>query len=108
MPTILDAAGIDRVQSWHGLPVPHPPGKSLLPAFSADHSVAHDYLWWLHEDNRAIRVGDWKLVADNQQQQWELYDLGQDRSESINLAEQVPGQGAGTRANLGRPVAGIS
>jgi arylsulfatase len=90
VPTILDAAGIDRVASWHGRPVPDPPGKSLLPAFSADHSVAHDCLWWLHEDNRAIRVGDWKLVADNQQQQWELYDLSQDRSESINLADKFP------------------
>jgi arylsulfatase A-like enzyme len=90
VPTILDAAGIDRVASWHGRPVPDPPGKSLLPAFSADHSVVHDCLWWLHEDNRAIRVGDWKLVADNKQQQWELYDLGQDRSESINLADKFP------------------
>ncbi len=90
VPTILDAAGIDRVASWHGRPVPNPPGKSLLPAFSADHSVTHDCLWWLHEDNRAIRVGDWKLVADNKQQQWELYDLGQDRSESINLADKFP------------------
>ena len=66
--------------------MPSPPGKSLLPVFSADNSVAHDYLWWLHEDNRAIRVGNWKLVADNRQKQWELYDLDKDRAESVNLA----------------------
>jgi hypothetical protein len=30
-PTILEAAGIDRIQSWHDRPVPGPPGKSLVP-----------------------------------------------------------------------------
>jgi hypothetical protein len=90
VPTILDAAGIDRIPSWHGLPVPNPPGKSLVPVFSVDNSVAHEYLWWLHEDNRAIRVGDWKLVADNKQKRWELYDLAEDRGESVNLAEKFP------------------
>ena len=69
---------------------PSPPGKSLLPVFSTDNSVAHDYLWWLHEDNRAIRVGNWKLVADNRQKQWELYDLDKDRAESVNLASAIP------------------
>jgi arylsulfatase len=44
----------------------------------------------LHEDNRAIRVGDWKLVADNKQKRWELYDLAKDRSESVNLVEKFP------------------
>ena len=38
---------------------------------------------------RAIRVGDWKLVADHQSP-WELYDLRTDRSESTNLAASHP------------------
>ena len=45
----------------------------------------------LHFCNRAIRVGDWKLVADHQKP-WELYDLGADRSESKNLASKRPGK----------------
>ena len=40
-----------------------PPGASLVPSFARDDTVHHADLWWEHEGNRAIRVGDWKLVA---------------------------------------------
>jgi arylsulfatase len=69
--------------------VPPPPGKSLVPAFAKDGAVTHDYLWWYHIGNRAIRVGDWKLVAPAQAP-WELYDLRSDRAESKNLAAEHP------------------
>ena len=62
---------------------------SLVPAFRKDGSVKHDYFWWYHEGNRAIRTGDWKLVADHKHP-WELYNLRKDRSESINLAAEHP------------------
>ena len=60
-----------------------------MPAFARDGSVAHDYLWWYHIGNRAIRVGDWKLVAADRSP-WELYDLRNDRCESNNLAAEHP------------------
>ncbi len=50
---------------------------------------AHDYFWWFHDGNRAIRIGDWKLVADHKNP-WELYDLRADRSETRNLADSEP------------------
>lgn len=89
VPTILAAAaGMPAtVPTDDGEPPLH--GKSLLPVLSQDNSVAHDGLWWLHEGNRAIRVGDWKLVAAAKQP-WELFDLSTDRSESENLAEKRP------------------
>ena len=52
-------------------------------------TIERDYLWWLHEGNRAIRVGDWKLVAAKGDP-WELYDLSNDRSETRNLAAEYP------------------
>ena len=70
-------------------PTPIPPGKSLVPAFTHDGAVNHDGFWWYHDGNRAIRVGDWKLVADHESP-WELYDLRTDRSESKNLAATHP------------------
>ena len=51
--------------------VPTPPGKSLVPAFAHDGTLKHDDLWWAHEGNRAVRVGDWKLVAAKDEP-WEL------------------------------------
>lgn len=90
VPTILEAAGVEPNHVWKDQPVPTPPGKSLVPVLATDQSVTHECLWWLHEDNRAIRVGNWKLVQDNKNKVWELYDLEQDRAESVNLAAQQP------------------
>jgi arylsulfatase len=90
VPTILAVAGGKPPETWQGQPIPPAPGKSLLPLFAKDGTVAHDSLWWLHEGNRALRVGDWKIVAAGNDSPWELYDLGSDRSESKNLALDEP------------------
>ncbi len=87
VPTILEVAGGKRPATASA--APPPPGKSLFPVFTRDDSVSHDYFWWLHEGTRAIRVGDWKLVADKDAP-WELYDMRTDRAESINLVGKQP------------------
>jgi arylsulfatase A-like enzyme len=83
VPTALELAGLTSPNQ------PPRPGKSLLPAFAADATLKRDSLWWLHEGNRAIRIGDWKLVAVRDGP-WELYDLASDRAEQRNLAGQRP------------------
>jgi arylsulfatase A-like enzyme len=89
VPTLLEIAG-GRLRNIHDpiLP-PAAPGKSLLPAFSADVRIERDPLWWSHEEHRALRSGDWKLVAAKDDP-WELYDLAQDRSETTNVAAGHP------------------
>ncbi len=68
------------------------PGRSLVPAFAGDGKVTHEYLYWHHLQNRALRVGDWKLVSggSNKTMPWELYDLKTDRSELKDLAGKEP------------------
>lgn len=89
VPTILDVLAIEKPTRWEGEPIPPAPGKSLAPAFAKDVTVDREFLWWLHEGNRAIRVGDWKLVAAKGDP-WELYNLRKDRAESDNLAKRQP------------------
>ncbi len=90
VPTILELATGHR----NGGPVspgaPPPPGKSLVPAFTHNASSLHETLWWLHEGNRALRAGDWKIVAAGADSPWELYDMRLDRSESKDLAARMP------------------
>lgn len=69
-------------------------GKSLKPAFSGQ-PIQRDALYWEHEGNRAVRVGNWKAVAKmpdkkTEPVQWELYDLTHDRAEQTNLASAEP------------------
>jgi arylsulfatase A-like enzyme len=105
VPTILEVAGGKRPESVDGKPVPPPPGRSLAPAFAQDNSAPHDSLWWAHEGSKAIRVGDYKLVAASpslrgrgndeaearqQPGAWELFDLSTDRAETNNLAAKMP------------------
>jgi len=87
-PTIVQVAGGSWPPRGDRL-APPPPGRSLAATWEADRPVDRPYLWWLHEGNRALRRGDWKLVAARDEP-WELYDLSQDRSETRNLAAEFP------------------
>jgi arylsulfatase A-like enzyme len=89
-PTILEIAHSKRLETWNDRPVPVPPGLSLVPAFSRDVRNPHEYLWWFHEGNRAVRVGDWKLVSKGVNGPWELFNMADDRSETKNLAAKFP------------------
>jgi len=92
VPTLVQLAGGLLPEKLGDVSVPKKPGLSLVPAFAKDGSVKHDYLWWLHEDHRAIRVGDWKLVSKGKPGPWELYDMKADRCESVNLVDKNPGK----------------
>jgi arylsulfatase len=96
-PTFMELAGGTWPTERNGKPLPPIPGRSLVPAFANDGSVKHDYFWWLHEKNRAVRVGDWKLVA-LRGEPWELYNLAVDRCEMQNLAESEPKRAASMAA----------
>jgi arylsulfatase len=89
VPTILELAGGTKPKTWNGQPIPEAPGRSLVSALAKDNTVTHDYLWWFHSGNRALRVGNLKLVSEGTGL-WELYDLATDRGESKNLATEQP------------------
>jgi arylsulfatase len=91
VPTVLELAGVESPEAWNGDSRPALPGRSLVPLLKRDAHIARDALYWHHEGNRALRVGDWKLVSEQENSaQWELYDLKRDRIESKNLAARHP------------------
>jgi arylsulfatase A-like enzyme len=89
VPTLLEIAGVTKPADWKGQPIPPAPGKSLVPALQADVTIERPSLWWLHEENKAIRVGDFKLVAAKGDA-WALYDLKTDRAEQNDLSAKMP------------------
>ncbi len=89
-PTLLELAGGKKPANWNGQPIPPSPGLSLVPVLKKDGTVTHEYLWWYHSGNRAIRMGDWKLVSKGEARPWELYNLARDRTETTDLATKFP------------------
>lgn len=90
VPTILQLAGSAMPQRVGAVAVPTAAGRSLLPALAADVVIERESIWWQHEGNRALRMGNFKIVAAGAESPWELYDLSSDRSETQNLAALDP------------------
>lgn len=56
-----------------------------------DKAVERDFLYFSHIGNRALRIGGWKLVSAKEfTNEWELYDLANDRAEMVDLAAKHP------------------
>jgi len=91
MATCCDVAGARYPNIYQGRFVTPVEGKSLLPLFKGRNREGHDALFWEHQGNRAVRQGQWKLVAAHGEP-WELYDLDFDRTELYNQAERFPGK----------------
>lgn len=89
VPTVIELAGGKASNKSNG-DAPPLAGTSLLPAITGDGPLPREFLYFSHIGNRALRVGNWKLVSAKGDQGWELYDLGTDRAESVNLAAQQP------------------
>lgn len=83
VPTLFDILGL-KESPQNG---PALPGKSLAKAFKQDVQVERDYLFFHHENNRALRMGDWKIVSKRPDTNlFALYNLKNDRIEQKDLA----------------------
>jgi arylsulfatase len=111
MATCLDIAGAQYPSNYNGQMVQPLEGKSLMPIFQGTKRQGHEVLYWQFGSSYAVRKGKWKLVhahpnpragidyfnegdeskqKDNNQRQWELYDMESDRTELNDLAEKYP------------------
>lgn len=90
MPTFLEMAGAEYPGEHAGNEILPVEGKSLLPVLQGKQRDGHEWLFWEWAGSRAARQGDWKIVGGRGTQDWELYSLQDDRTETNNLAGQFP------------------
>jgi len=88
MATCVDVGGVDYPLEYNGNRIIPLEGKSLIPVFEKD-ELDERMLFFEHLRNKAVRAGEWKLVA-RKNQDWELYNMTDDRTEMHNLAEEYP------------------
>jgi arylsulfatase A-like enzyme len=93
MPTLCELAGTSYPQAYSGREIAPNPGISMAPHWrgKVDHPEKR-VLYWQHLNHAAIRQDNWKLVTlnDRTDDDWELYDLSKDRSETENLILEHP------------------
>jgi len=104
-PTILEAAGVEVPAEYHGVEQQPMDGDSLIYSFNnADAPNVKERQYYEMFGNRAIWVDGWKAVTLHakrmpwdvnvvlpfENDEWELYNVAEDFSESTNLAEENP------------------
>ena len=88
MATIVAVSGASYPATYKGNDILPLEGSSLVPTFEGDREREAP-LFWEHEGNAAVRVGNWKLVR-KYPDPWELYDMEADRTEMHDLAGKHP------------------
>ncbi len=89
MATCVDLSSAEYPTEYNGQKITPLEGRSLKPAFD-NQTIEREAIYWEHEGNRAVRAGDWKLVAKGATGPWELYNIRTDRSEQQDLAADEP------------------
>jgi arylsulfatase len=90
MATAVDLAGAKYPAELNAEHIAPMEGVSLRAAFENKPLPRTQPIFWEHEGNRAVREGDWKLVARGPGGKWELYNLAADRTETRDLASAEP------------------
>jgi arylsulfatase len=104
VPTILDLLDVERPDAWtardgqsYEVAAFDETCESLCDLLVDGESLGDREIAWEHEGNAAYRSARWKLVGKNfdgtdgvPAYAWELYDLGDDPTETTNLAADQP------------------
>ncbi len=78
-PTLLERAGVKVPEGVDG--------RSLVPLYRGEATTIRDSIFLAYEDiQRAVRIGDWKLIRYPKIDHTQLFNLAADPYEMINLA----------------------
>lgn len=94
--TILDVADVAHPETFAGEPVAAMQGVSLAPVFANTVESVRgptDWIGWELFGNRAVKMGDWKLLwlcEPAGTGDWQLYDIRNDPAEMNDLAAVHP------------------
>ena len=85
MATCLDLAGAVYPRQFGGEAIVPLEGQSLRAVFEGRDTARVGAIFWEHEGNRAVRLGELKLVSLHGRP-WELYRMDRDRTETDDVS----------------------
>lgn len=90
MATFIEMGNAEYPNEFKGNRITPLQGKSLLPIFKGTNREAHPIIFNEHQGGKYVRSGDWKMVAHGSGDPWELYNIEEDRTETVNVSEKYP------------------
>jgi len=87
--TMYDVAGVEYPDEHSDRALTPLEGHRFRGAIENGGWVRPAPIFWEHEGNRAVRLGDWKLVSEGNTV-WELYNMKDDRTELHDLSNDHP------------------
>jgi len=87
MPTLAELAGVKPPENIDGI--------SIVPTLLGEDVAGrkqkeHKFLYWEHQQQVAVRMGNYKAVKPAKNKLFELYDLSRDIGEQKNIADEYP------------------
>ena len=89
LPTLAEIAGAKIPETFPGREPTPLAGVSLVPILSGGELPSRPPIHLLHDRDRGLRDGDWKIVSFREGP-WELYNIREDRTEMNDLAAKHP------------------
>ncbi len=86
MATFIEISGATYPKSFKGEKITPLRGKSLVPVFKNPEMEREGPLFWEWRNSQAMRLQNWKIVRNDKNAPWDLYNMANDLTEINNIA----------------------
>ncbi|MCX6327231.1 MAG: arylsulfatase [Bacteroidia bacterium] len=88
MATLVGMSGAQYPKTFNGNDITPMQGINLFPIWKSETVIRKEPIFWEHEANVALRDDKWKLVKENHEDNFQLYDMDKDRTELNDLSKK--------------------
>lgn len=90
MPTTLALTQSSYPKQYQGNPIGSLDGNSIVPLLTNKPFKGYEALYFEHQTGKAMIEGDWKIVSLRKKDEWKLYHIGENATESEDVSLQYP------------------